>query len=434
MLPESTLPDVRGREYRVLMTDSVDSSSPTVHRPSSVGEVADLVLRAGQEAVPLTVVSGGHGPWSHAPAPGLRIELSGLSTIEVDGTTVHIGGGAVWGDVAAELASHGLALSSGDTATVGVGGLTLGGGIGWMVRAWGLAVDQLVGAQVVTASGEVLETSADEHPDLFWALRGGGGNFGIVTRFDFEAHPLPGIALAENVVDGDASVVLRAARDLMRDAPRELTVTFMDVPPMDPSAPAGARLTAVWAGPDAEALRAAVAPIAAIDGVQSEISEPAYRDILLEMPQPEGDEAAAPPGFIGGNGLLADLDDDVIDRLVAFRRAYPASVVFLRSLGGAFAEVPQEATAFPARSATWFVMAGAFDIPGLLDDDARERAAADAQRIVAGRLAEYSNFVDAEHSENVAGMYAEAGYARLRDVKRSWDPQNLFRRNHNITV
>lgn len=428
------LPNVRPRVYRVLMTDSVEHPSPTVHRPSTVSEVADLVRRAAQEPVPLTVVAGGHGPWSHAPAPGLRIELGGLSSIEVEGTRVRIGGGAVWGDVAAELAHHGLALSSGDTASVGVGGLTLGGGIGWMVRAWGLAVDQLVGAQVVTASGEVVETSADAHPDLFWALRGGGGNFGIVTRFDFEAHRLPGIALAENIVEGDATAVLRATRDLMREAPRELTVTFMDVPPMDPSAPAGARLTAVWAGPEPEALRAAIAPVAALDGVRSEVTEPAYRDILMEMPQPEGDDAAEPPGFIGGNGLVAALDDELIDRLVAFRAAYPASVVFLRSLGGAFADVPQEETAFPARSATWFVMAAVFDVPGLLDDASRERAAADVQRIVAGRLAEYSNFADTEQSESVSAMYAEEGYDRLRAVKRQWDPQNLFRRNHNITV
>lgn len=427
------LPNVRVGVYRVLMVDNVESAQPSVHRPSTVSEVAALVRAAAQEAVPLTVVSGGHGPWSHAPAPGLRLELGELSSIEVDDTTVRIGGGAVWGDVARTLAAHGLALSSGDTASVGVGGLTLGGGIGWMVRAWGLAADQLVGAQVVTASGEVVEVSATQHPELFWALRGGGGNFGVVTRFDFEAHRLPGIALAEAVVDGDATAVLRTVRELLRDAPRELTVTYMDVPPMDPSAPAGARLTAVWAAPDPEALRVELAPISALDGVTTTITEPAYRDILMEMPQPEGD-APAPPGFIGGNGLVADLDDELIDRLVAFRRDFPASVIFLRSLGGAFGDVAKEETAFPARSATWFVMAGAFDVPGMLDDAARAKAASDAERIVAGRLAEYSNFVDAERPDTVPDMYDEAAYERLRALKAQWDPRNAFRRNHNIAV
>jgi FAD/FMN-containing dehydrogenase len=416
------------------MADSTRAHSSSVRRPSTPEEVAAIVVEAAKEAVPLTVVSGGHGPWSHALSDGIRIDLGALASVEVDGTTVHVGGGAVWGDVATALAAHGLAISSGDTASVGVGGLTLGGGIGWMVRSWGLAVDQLVGAQVVTASGEIVEASVDAYPDLFWALRGGGGNFGVVTRFDFSAHPLPGIAFAENVIDGDAAPVLRAARDLLRDAPRDLTVTFMDVPAMDPSAPAGARLSAVWAAPEPDRLRAVLEPVSALDGVQTEVTSPAYREVLLEMPEPEGDEQAAPPGFIGGNGLYAELDDELIDRLVAFRLAHPASVVFLRSLGGAFGEVPQGHTAFPARSATWFVMAGGFDIPGLIDDAARASIRSDWAAIEAGRLAEYGNFADTERPEAVPGMFTEAAFARLREVKATWDPQNVFRRNHNILV
>ncbi|WP_194421944.1 FAD-binding oxidoreductase [Microbacterium abyssi] len=417
------------------MTDDIVTA-----RPSNAAEVADLVRRAQHDSLPITIVAGGHGPWSHAPAPGMRIELADLSDVEIEGlaldgedAVVHIGGGAVWGDVAAKLGADGLAISSGDTASVGVGGLTLGGGIGLMVRAWGLAADQLVGAQVVTASGGIVETSADENPDLFWALRGGGGNFGIVTRFDFLAHPVTGIAYGEYVITGDAGRVIRAARDVMRDAPRELTMTYMDVPPMDPSAPAGARISAVWAGDDVERFRQVMAPVADLDGVDAEYTTPAYRDILLEMPEPvEG--AELPPCFIGGNGLFTRLDDELIDRLVAFRAAYPASVVFLRSLGGAFGEVPQASTAFPARTATWFVMAGAFDIPGVVDDDARAAIRADWERIEAGRLAEYGNFADTERPDAVPGMFTPEAHERLRAVKAQWDPQNVFRRNHNIPV
>ncbi|WP_217183289.1 FAD-binding oxidoreductase [Streptomyces sp. AC495_CC817] len=406
-----------------------DNDDADIHRPTAAAEVAELLRRAAADEVPVTVVSGGHGPWSHAPASGVRIELSGLAGIAVEGTTVHIGGGAVWGDVAEALASHGLALSSGDTASVGVGGLTLGGGIGWMVRSRGLAADQLIGAQVVTASGDIVETSAEEHPGLFWGLRGGGGNLGVVTRFDFAAQPLDGIAYADCVVEGDQVAVLRAMRDLLRDAPRELTVTYMDVPPMDPSAPAGARLSAVWAAPDAEALRDVLAPISALDGVTTTVSTPAYRDILLEMPHADGEE---PPGFIGGNGLYAELDDDLVDRLVAFRRAYPASVVFLRSLGGAYADIPQEATPFPARTATWFVMAGGFDVPGLVDDVTRATISADWADMAQGRLAEYGNFADTERPDAVPGMFAPEALERLRELKTEWDPHNLLRRNHNI--
>ncbi|HWS52158.1 MAG TPA: BBE domain-containing protein, partial [Microbacterium sp.] len=154
----------------------------------------------------------------------------------------------------------------------------------------------------------------------------------------------------------------------------------------------------------------------------------------MAMPEPDGEAPAGPPGFIGGNGLFAELEDDLIDRLVAFRAAYPASIIFLRSLGGAFGDVAQDATAFPARSANWFVMAGAFDIPGMVDDAARAAIRADWQHIETGRLAEYGNFADTERPEAVPGMFAEAAYARLRAVKAQWDPQNVFRRNHNIVV
>jgi FAD/FMN-containing dehydrogenase len=400
-------------------------------RARSVADVVEAVGRARREELKLTVVAGGHGPWSHTPDAGMRIELSAIDGIEIDGVTVHVGGGATWGAVAARIGEEGLAISSGDTASVGVGGLTLGGGIGWMTRLWGLAVDQLIGAQVVTADGAVVETSATEHPDLFWALRGGGGNFGIVTRFDFAAHRLPAIVHGEYSGATDPRSVLRGMRDVLRDAPRELTVTYMDVPAMDPSAPAGARLAAVWAGTDEDALREALAPIGDLDGMEATITTPAYRDILMEMPQPE-DPDQRPPGFIGGNGLYAELDDDLIDRLIAFRAAHPASVVFLRSLGGAYGDVSQDSTAFPARHATWFVMAGGFDIPGLIDDETRALIAADWSRIEEGRLAEYGNFADTERPDAVAGMFDDVAYERLRSVKAKWDPQNVFRRNHNI--
>ncbi|UWF76929.1 FAD-binding oxidoreductase [Microbacterium neungamense] len=400
-------------------------------RPRTAADIAALVRRAGSQ--PVTVIAGGHGPWSHLPAEGMRIDLSAMDAVQVEDTLVRVGGGATWGAVADALAGHGLAISSGDTRSVGVGGLTLGGGIGWMVRAWGLASDQLVGAQVVTAAGDVVEASADENPDLFWALRGGGGNFGIVTRFDFPAHRLPGIAFGEYLIgdEADRGAVLRALRDVLRDAPRELTVTFMDVPAMDPSAPAGARLAAVWADADPGALESVLAPVTSLDGVVGDVSTPAYREILMEAPQPP-DPDAAPPGFLGGNGLFRELDDALIDRLVAFRATYPASVIFLRSLGGAFGDVAQEDSPFPAREATWFAMAAGFDVPGMLDEATRTAILADADAIAAGRLAEYGNFAPSERPDAVPGMFTEAAYRRLRETKARWDPQNVFRRNHNI--
>lgn len=401
-----------------------------VVRASSVDDVRAGLRYAASERLDVMVRCGGHSAWGAIPG-GLTLDLAALDDIEVDGTLVRVGGGATWGAVARVLAEHGLGLSSGDTASVGVGGLTLGGGIGWMVRAWGLAADQLVGAQLVTARGDVVEVHRDSHADLLWALRGGGGNFGVVTRFDFRAHELPSVVFATLGISGDARPVLRALRETMKDAPRELTVTYMHVPPMDPSAPPGATISACWIGDDEGAARAALAQLLAVDGVtETEIGVRSYPDILMEMPAADPEHPM--PGFIGGNTLLQELTDEAIDRLVAFREANQAAVLFLRSLGGAYGDVPQESTAFPARSATWFAMAGAFDIPGLVHDGNRPLIQAEWDAIEALGEALYGNFTPSTDPGLVTRMYPPETMAKLAEIKRQWDPQNLFCRNHNV--
>jgi FAD/FMN-containing dehydrogenase len=399
-------------------------------RAASVDDVSTAVRWAAAEGVPIVVRSGGHSAWGTVPG-GLTLDLGALNGVEVDRSVVRIGGGATWGQVAAVLADHGLGVSSGDTASVGVGGLTLGGGIGWMVRAWGLAADQLIGAQLVTTSGEAIDVTDAAYPELMWALRGGGGNFGVVTRFDFRAHPLPAVVFATLTVIGDARAVLRAMRDTLADAPRELTVSYMDVPAMDPSAPAGATLTAVWAGADESAARAALAPLLNLDDLeQTDVDVMRYPDILLDVP-PEDPETPA-PGFVGGNTLLPHLSDEAIDQLVSFREANAASVSFLRSLGGAYADVPQDASAFPARDATWFAMAGAFDVPGLVDDETRPAIATAWDAIEALGSGVYGNFTVSTDATFAAKMYPATTMARLSAVKRAWDPTNVFSRNHNV--
>ncbi|MBD3942410.1 FAD-binding oxidoreductase [Microbacterium sp. NEAU-LLC] len=399
-------------------------------RATSVDDVRGALRYASAERLEVMIRGGGHSAWGGVPG-GLTLDISALDDIAVDGTRVRVGGGAQWGAVAHALAAHGLGLSSGDTASVGVGGLTLGGGIGWMVRAWGLASDQLVGAELVAANGDVVEVSDATHPELMWALRGGGGNFGVVTRFDFEAHPLDGVVVGVYGIDGDVAATLGVVRDLLADAPRELTVTYMDVPPMDPSAPAGAALTAVWAGTDETAARAALAAFANASGVtEREFGVQEYPDVLMEAP--EFDPEHPMPGFVGGNTLLAVLDDDTIAQLIGFRAQNPASVVLLRSLGGAYGDVAQDATPFPARDATWFAMAGAFDVPGMLDADARERAVAVWGAIEAKGSGVYGNFIASADPSVVARMYPPATMERLAAVKRQWDPGNVFCRNHNV--
>ncbi len=345
---------------------------------------------------------------------------------------VRIGGGATWGQVAAVLADHGLGISSGDTASVGVGGLTLGGGIGWMVRAWGLAADQLIGAQLVTTSGEAIEVTDAAHPELMWALRGGGGNFGVVTRFDFRAHPLPAVVFATLTVTGDARAVLRAMRDTLAGAPRELTVTYMDVPAMDPSAPAGATLTAVWAGDGRSRGSRGAGPAARPRRSRARPSSPSCATPTSSSTCRPKTPRHRPRGSSAATPCCAHLSDDAIDRLVSFREANEASVIFLRSLGGAYADVPQDASAFPARDATWFAMAGAFDVPGLVDDESRPVIAAAWDAIEALGSGVYGNFTVSTDATFAAKMYPAATMARLAAVKRAWDPTNVFSRNHNV--
>lgn len=401
-----------------------------VLRAADIDDVSAAARYAADQRLDVMVRGGGHSAWGGVPG-GLTIDIAALDEVRVEGDIVHVGGGATWGAVARTLASHGLAISSGDTASVGVGGLTLGGGIGLMVRAWGLAVDQLVGAQLVTARGAVVEVDDASQPELMWALRGGGGNFGVVTRFDFRAHPLDGVVAASLGIEGDARPVLRVLREVMADAPRELTVTYMDVPAMDPSAPAGASIEAVWASRDVEAARRTLDPLLSLPHVaERELGMRPYPEVLLEAPAFDPEQPM--PGFVGGNTLMRDLTDDAIERMVAFREARPASVVLLRSLGGAYGDVPQDATPFPGREATWFAMAGAFDIPGLLDDAGRASAERDWAAIEELGCGVYGNFTTSTDATWATRMYPPAVRARLAAVKRQWDPTNVFCRNHNV--
>jgi FAD/FMN-containing dehydrogenase len=414
------------------------ASPEIVVRPRDVSGVQAAVQLAAAARMPVSIWGGGHSEWGTVRG-GLAVDLRHLSEVTLSAgprsagratATVSIGGGARWGDVADALAEAGWGLSSGDTASVGVGGLTLGGGIGWMVRAWGLACDQLIGAQLVTADGRVIEVTSEAHPELLWALRGGGGNFGVVTRFDFQAHPLDAVAAATVEVQTSAAL-LRGLRDIMRTAPPEMTITFMDVPPMDPSAPAGATVTAVWAGGDVAALRAALAPLASVDGAGPvTVERRRYPDILLRPPAADPDHP--PPAFIGGNTLVRDLDDGLAERLAAFRATFASSVLLLRSLGGAYATPPAGGSAFGAREATWFVFAAAFDVPGALDAVARDRARGEWKRIEDDGLAVYGNFTPSTDPGWVARMYDPETLARLSAIKGQWDPHNLFSRNHNV--
>ncbi|GAA1826097.1 FAD-binding oxidoreductase [Agromyces salentinus] len=398
-----------------------------VVRPRTVDEVAAAVALAAASGIPIAVRSGGHGL---LPVDdGLVIDLVEFGSVEVgaDGR-VSVGGGARWGVVAAALAPHGLGLSSGDTRDVGVGGLALGGGIGWLVRQQGLAIDRLREVELVTASGEVLTVDAERHPEVFWALRGGNGNFGVVTRFVFEAAPAGGLVGGSVQFDAsDVPSVLRAWRDVMRSGPDELNSTLMLMPAFAPGMPAGPHLGVALQG-DLEHLHELLQPLLSLPSVtETSLAPVAYGDLLEDAPP-----GRPPLAFVGGNGFVPDLSDEALDAIGgAYARDIP-TMVMLRALGGEFGRVSPDATAIAFRDAEAFLI-----VNGLLPADAAPEQFAAARTGSDAALAltdgVYGNFSVDRGEQVIAAMYPPATLERLRRVKAQLDPGNVFRQNHNIT-
>jgi FAD/FMN-containing dehydrogenase len=415
-------------EYDAGRTVFAGAGEPdAVVRPHTVEEVAVAVALAAAAGVPIAVRSGGHGL---VPVEdGLVVDLAEFNTVEVgDDGLVTIGGGARWGDVVAALAPHGLGVSSGDTREVGVGGLALGGGIGWLVRGQGLAIDRLREAELVTAAGEVLTVNAQQHPEVFWALRGGNGNFGVVTRFVFQAGPADGIVGGHVHFDAsDVPAVLRAWRDVMRAGPDELNSTLTVLPAMGPQMPGGPQLGIALQGTE-QRLRELLEPLLSLPSVtEVSLAPVAYGDLL----------EAAPPGrppllFVGGNGFVPELSDQALDAVAAaYAREIP-TMILLRALGGEFSRVAPDATAIAYRDAEAFLI-----VNGVLPPDstpeqiAAARAGSDAALAFTSGV--YGNFSIDRGDAVTAAMYPPATLERLRRVKAQLDPGNVFRQNHNIT-
>jgi FAD/FMN-containing dehydrogenase len=423
-------------DYLEAATVAKGPGSPlAVVRPTDAADVARAVVFARDAGLELSVRSGGHDSLGRSTNDGgLVIDLRPIADIRVDGDLVTIGGGARWGDVAAALAPHGLALSSGDTKTVGVGGLTLGGGVGWFVRLWGLAIDSLVSAEVVLADGRIVTASAASEPDLFWAIRGGGGNFGVVTHFTFRAHPLPDGVVSgaiELAPDADLATVFTAWRDALRVAPEQLTTTFMGMPPFGDDMPASSQIVFVWAGGDVDAATAAIAPLLQIPGVTGHtIAAMPYADVLMEE-QPDAAEVDAPAiAMVDDNGFAAQFDDELIAELAAVKRELGDTVLMVRLLGGAYGRVAPDATAWGYRDTEAWIISVAFYPEGEIFDAQSPRVRALWSRLDPWLKGMYGNF--STLSDAVERMYPAETLARLRAIKAAYDPGNLFHRTHNI--
>lgn len=394
--------------------------------PSNTKDVAAAIAYVKDNGLVLSVRSGGHSGAGHSTNDGgAVIDLSHFKDIEIVDTAerlVRIGGGAKWGDIAKTLGEHNLAISSGDTRSVGVGGLTLGGGIGWMVRKYGLALDSLVAAEIVTTDGKVLRLSETENSDLFWAIRGGSGNFGVVTHFEFKAHPV------RNVVAGtitykleDTAGLLKGWRDGMRQAPEELTTMFLAMPSFGGN-PAAAVIMACYAGDDEAAAMRAIEPFTKLgEVIGKDIKQKEYAEVLEEAHSPQGMKIIVHDTFI------KDFSDEVI-KVIANQEGL---VLQLRYLGGAMNRIPADATAFAHRDNEVLIVSPTFVGPSATDEEI-VKASEPWSKIEAFSNGSYCNFLSDASEKSITASYPEATYDRLVKIKKQYDPDNLFNQTYNI--
>jgi FAD/FMN-containing dehydrogenase len=409
-----------------------DPRPALVVEATSPGDVRAALLFAREHELPFSVQATGHG--IVAPIDGgVLVKTNQMATVEVDAgrRTARTGAGALWSDVIAAAAPHALAPISGTSPAVSVAGYTLGGGAGWLSRAHGFAADSLLSADLVTADGELVTASADDHPDLFWAIRGGGPSFGVVTALEFRLYPVSSVYAGMAMFDAErAADTFAAYREWALDEPDESStaVVIAQMPPA-PEIPEPVRgrrvltLRAFHLGGAAEAerllapLRDAAGP-PLLDGMR----ETTYADAAVMMPTP-------PPG-VGETyfGLLHEVSDDAI---AAVLEAEGVSGVELRHWGGAMARPERGAGPIGHRDAPFSLVAIA-QSPAR-EDANRLRAAVDA---VAARLEPHTtggaflNFLT--DAERTADAYTAADYRRLREVKAAYDPGNVFSANHNI--
>ncbi|HEU5389188.1 MAG TPA: FAD-binding oxidoreductase [Streptosporangiaceae bacterium] len=422
-----------GTEYASASGTLLAAGNPAfVLRPGSGRDVQAAVRFTARTGLVLSVRGGGHAfPGFGTNDRGVVIDLSRLADVEIidkERHVVRIGGGATWGQVAAALAPHGLAISSGDTKSVGVGGLTLTGGIGWKVRKHGLALDHVVAAEIVTASEEVVPASAAQNPELFWAIRGGGGNFGIVTAFDFAAHPTTDVFYGTiTFPPSEAATVMQGWADYLRTAPDELTSTAdLANPFRGPGAPV--EIHVAFDGDDPALAAQAIDPIRRLGPVLADDVAPRpYADTLADNPPP-------PPGLkFAIRSAFADQESvpAVLQILAEVRASKMSPFIAVRSVGGAVSRVSGDATAYAHRQAElMFVTTSAGPEPAV--EAARPALEALWARLAPHVSGAYANFLSAATEADVAAIYPPEVRNRLAAVKRQYDPGNLFARNHNI--
>ena len=413
----------------------VDHAPALIVRCASVRDVVAAVQLGRERGLEIGVRCGGHSVLGHAvPDGGLMVDLTPMGAVRVDPDRgrAWVQGGALLGALDRAAQAHGLGTTAGNVSHTGVGGLTLGGGMGWLARRYGLACDNVISYEMVTADGQVVRASANQHPDLFWGLSGGGGNFGIVTEFEFRLHPIGRRALTvEMSYPLDQGIeVLRKWRDLNAEAPRQATFTAM----VTNTASGVPVLTVgyVWVG-DPDAGRALIPAFGSLGPPRQErVIDRTYLDLQTRVDDVEGH---ARRRYSKGH-YLRSFSDSAIEafllRGTADGRGLELPTVDLQAYGGAIADVPDADTAFAHRDVmfTWLAGTGWTD-PG--QDTARITAA----RQAAAALDPHADgvYVNALADEGPAGVqraYPPTKLARLTRLKNTWDPDNTFHLNQNI--
>jgi FAD/FMN-containing dehydrogenase len=425
-------------EARRVVFSGFDRRPAAIVRARDASDVSRAVNLARETGTELAVRSGGHSRAGHGTSEGgIVLDLSAMNAVEIDADsrTAWAQTGVNAGDYIRATAEHGLATGFGDTASVGVSGITLGGGVGFLVRKYGMTIDDLLGAEVVTADGELLQVDEDSHPDLFWAIRGGGGNFGVATQLRFRLHELDEVVGGMLMLPASAELIsgFVAAADA---APEELsTIANVTKAPPLPFIPAEwhgkpvVLALMVYAG-DAEAGERAIAPIRALATPLADMVRPMRYAQMYEGFEPPA------PAFFGGTNVLIDAlpaggAEEIIEQLE--RSTAPMAGVQLRVFGGAMARVPDDATAFGYRGAKMMVNVAAMYQNAADGPEHEAWANGLATALSNGTPAPaYVGFLGDEGEQGVRRAYPPATFERLADVKRTYDPDNVFRLNVNV--
>lgn len=410
-----------------------------IARVRSTDEVGAVLAVARATGLPLAVRGGGHHQARHGSVDGgLVLDLRLLDGVDIDaGAGVgHAQGGVLTGAYTAAAGAHGLATGFGDTAGVGIAGITLGGGIGYLSRRDGLSVDNLLGAEVVLADGRAVQANADENPDLYWALRGGGGNFGVVTRLDLRLRPL-GTVTGGMMMWAPTPATLSTVLATFTQGPDELAgmVNVMLAPrsPMIPAEMHGKPIvmSVLCHSGSATAAAEALAPLRALGPVLDNVQVMPYPAMFQGPGGPRpGGIGDARTGFLG-QGTWSPDEAWAAEALDAVSGAGGPATVSIRAMGGAIGRVDPAATAFAHRDPALMVTVGRV-VPAVEALQAASEWVASAAEGLGVRGRGYVNFMGTATEQDVRHAYPEATLARLREVKRAYDPGNLFASNHNV--